>query len=131
MTNEMKKNLTDIKVVIWCSYVFQLATNLLDFITVMHACYPGRHIAIDSRLLILSWNFCVQTGFHMRILKSYLSVCSYSEERNCPGFVNISLTEVIDTWMERSSRVLHHRNPEMWKFFKKFEIDEIEFCPYP
>ena len=19
----------------------------------------------------------------------------------------------------------------MWKFFKKFEIDEIEFCPYP
>ena len=33
--------------------------------------------------------------------------------------------------MERSSRVLHHGNPEMWKFFKKFEIDEIEFCPYP
>ena len=20
---------------------------------------------------------------------------------------------------------------ENWKFFKKFEIDEIEFCPYP
>ena len=20
---------------------------------------------------------------------------------------------------------------KMWKFFKKFEIDEIEFCPYP
>ena len=33
--------------------------------------------------------------------------------------------------MERSSQVLHHGNPEMWKFFKKFEIDEIEFCPYP
>ena len=33
--------------------------------------------------------------------------------------------------MERSSRVLHHGNPEMWIFFKKFEIDEIEFCPYP
>ena len=32
--------------------------------------------------------------------------------------------------MERSSRVLHHGNPEMWNFFKKFEIDEIEFCPY-
>ena len=32
--------------------------------------------------------------------------------------------------MERSLRVLHHGNPEMWKFFKKFEIDEIEFCPY-
>ena len=33
--------------------------------------------------------------------------------------------------MERSSQVLHHGNPEMWKIFKKFEIDEIEFCPYP
>ena len=30
--------------------------------------------------------------------------------------------------MERSSRVLQHGNPEMWKNFKKFEI---EFCPYP
>ena len=33
--------------------------------------------------------------------------------------------------MEWSSRVLHHGNPEMWKFFKKFEFDKIEFCPYP
>ena len=33
--------------------------------------------------------------------------------------------------MEKSSRVLHHGNPKMWKFFRKFEIDEIEFCPYP
>ena len=33
--------------------------------------------------------------------------------------------------MERSSRVLHHGNPEMGNFFKKFEIDEIEFCPNP
>ena len=47
------------------------------------------------------------------------------------SFVNISPTLVIDTSMEWSSRVLHHENPEMWKFFKKFEIDEIEFCPYP
>ena len=47
------------------------------------------------------------------------------------SFVNISPTLVIDTSMEWSSRVIHHGNPEMWKFFKKFEIDEIEFCPYP
>ena len=44
------------------------------------------------------------------------------------SFVNISPTLVIDTSMEWSSRVLHHGNPEMWNFFKKFEI---EFCPYP
>ena len=47
------------------------------------------------------------------------------------SFVNISPTLVIDTSMEWSSRVLHHGNPKMWKFFKKFEIDKIEFCPYP
>ena len=50
---------------------------------------------------------------------------------NHHNFVNISPTLVIDTSMERSSRVLHHGNPKMWKFFRKFEIDEIEFCPYP
>ena len=47
------------------------------------------------------------------------------------SFVNISPTLVIDTSIEWSSRVLHHGNPEMWKNFKKFEIDKIEFCPYP
>ena len=41
------------------------------------------------------------------------------------SFVNISPTLVIDTSMERFSRVLHHGNPEMWNF------NEIEFCPYP
>ena len=47
------------------------------------------------------------------------------------SFVDISPTLVIDTSMEWSSRVLHHGNPKMWIFFKKLEINEIEFCPYP
>ena len=34
---------------------------------------------------------------------------------NHHNFVNISPTLVIDTSMERSSRVLHHGNPKMWK----------------
>ena len=46
------------------------------------------------------------------------------------SFVNISPTLVIETSIEWSSRVLHHGNPEMWNFFKKFEVDKIEFCPY-
>ena len=46
------------------------------------------------------------------------------------SFVNISPTLVIDTSMERSSRVLQHENPKIWIFFFKFQIDEIEFCPY-
>ena len=41
------------------------------------------------------------------------------------SFVNISPTLVINTSMERSSRVLHHGNPKIWFFFRKslkFEI---------
>ena len=39
------------------------------------------------------------------------------------SFVNISPTLVIDTSMERASRVLHHGNLLIWFFFsKKFEI---------
>ena len=126
--------------------------------------------------------FCVPTCFHVRIPKPCLSVCAHPEKRNPPSFVNISPTLVIDTSMERSSRVLHHGNPKiwfffqksskfefwlltkswnhlsfvnisptllidtsmewssrvllhgnpkMWIFFKKLEIDEIEFCLYP
>ena len=42
------------------------------------------------------------------------------------SFVNISPTLVIDTSMERSSRVLHHGNPKTWFFFK-FEIQILSF----
>ena len=47
------------------------------------------------------------------------------------SFVNICATVVIDTSMEWCSRVLQHGNPEMWTISKKFEIDKIEFRPYP
>ena len=48
-----------------------------------------------------------------------LSVCPYPEKRNHPSLVNISPTLVIDTSMERSSRVLHHGNPKELILFKK------------
>ena len=38
------------------------------------------------------------------------------------SFVNISATLVIDTSMEKSSRALHHLDPKIWFFSKKFEI---------
>ena len=70
--------------------------------------------------------FCVLTCFHMRIPKPCLSVCPHPEKRYHHSFVNISTTLVIDTSMERSSRVLHHGNPKIWFFFlqktSKFEI---------
>ena len=47
-----------------------------------------------------------------------LSVCPHPEKRYHHSFVNISPTLVIDTSMERSSRVLRHGNPKIWFFFK-------------
>ena len=41
------------------------------------------------------------------------------------SFVNISPTLVIDTSMERSSRVLHHGNPQIWFFFQKSSTFEF------
>ena len=67
--------------------------------------------------------FCVPTCFYMRIPKPCLSVrlsiCPYPEKRNHPSFVNVSPTLVIDTSMERSSRVLRHGFPKIWIFFHK------------
>ena len=47
--------------------------------------------------------------------KFWLSTKSWNHH----SFVNISSTLVIDTSMERSSRVLHHGNPKIWIFFQK------------
>ena len=56
------------------------------------------------------------------------SICPYPEKRNHHSFVNISPTLVIDTSMERSSRVLHHGNHKIWFFFsKKLEIRILTF----
>ena len=80
--------------------------------------------------------FCVPTCFHVRIPKPCLSVrpsvrpsvCPHPEKRYHHSFVNISPTLMIDTSMERSSRVLHHGNPKIWFFFsKKFEIRILTF----
>ena len=44
------------------------------------------------------------------------------------SFVNISPTLVIDTSMERSSRVVQHGNPKIWFFVsKKFKIRILTF----
>ena len=55
-------------------------------------------------------------GFQNRVC---LSICPYHEKRNHLSFVNISPTLVIDTSMERSSRVLHHGNQKIWIFFNE------------
>ena len=56
-----------------------------------------------------------------------VSVCPHPEKINYPGFVNVSPTIVIDTSMERSSRVLQHGNQKFDFFSRKFEI-EFDLC---
>ena len=50
----------------------------------------------------------------------------YAENRNRPGFVDISPTLVIDTSTERYLRVLQHGKQEF--FFLKFEIEFDLYC---
>ena len=58
-----------------------------------------------------------------KIVSVCLSVCPHPEKRYHHSLVNISPTIVIDTSMERSSRVLHHGKPIFFFFFsKKFEF---------
>ena len=87
----------------------------------------------------MSWNFLCADMFPYEDSKTVsvclsvcpsvcLSVCPYPEKKNHHSFVNISPTLVIETSMERSSRVLHHGNPKFWFFFsKKFEIQILTF----
>ena len=87
--------------------------------------YRDRRLTTNFELWVKI--FCVPTCFHVRIPKPCLSVrpsvcpsvCPHPEKRYHNSFVNISPILVIDTSMERSSRVLHHGNPKIWIFFQK------------
>ena len=46
-----------------------------------------------------------------------LSISPYPDKKNNYSFINVSLTEVIDTSMERSARELQHGNPKIWISF--------------
>ena len=104
---------------------------ILVWLSVYYASLSSGEAYMDRRLTtnfeLLSWNFLCADMFPCEDSKTVSvcpSVCPHPEKRNRPGFVNISPTLVIDTWMERSSRLLQHGNPKNWFFFsKKFEIE--------
>ena len=54
-------------------------------------------------------------------------ICLLTKSWNHLSFVNISPTLVIDTSMERSSRVLQHGNPKIIFFFKKVRNSNFDF----
>ena len=99
--------------------------NLSKYYVIFYAS-PSSGEAYRDRQLTTNFEFwveifCVPTCFHVRIPKPCLSVrlsiCPYPDKRNRPGFVDISPTLVIETSMERSSRVQQHGNPKI--LFKK------------
>ena len=96
-----------------CSHIYASPTS--------GEAYRDRRLTTNFELWVEI--FCVPTCFHVRIpkpcLSVCLSVCPHPEKRYHHSFVNISPTLVIDTSMERSSRVLHHGNPKIWIFFQK------------
>ena len=59
--------------------------------------------------------------------------CRYPKKRNRPVFIDISPTLLIDTSIERCSRVLQHRNPKSWFFVQKsLKLKKLNFfLPYP
>ena len=100
--------------------------NHLSFVNISPTLVIDTSMERSSRVLHHGnpkiWFFFISSKFEFWLL---------TNSWNQLSFVNISPTLVIDTSMERSSRVLHHGNPKMWKISRKFEIDEIEFWPYP
>ena len=116
-----------------CCFIFSADMEDMNFSSIYASptsgeAYRNRQLTTNFELWVEI--FCVPTCFHVRIPKPCLSVCPsvclsvclsicpHPEKRYHHSFVNISPTLVIDTSMQRSSRVLHHGNPKIKFFFQ-------------
>ena len=97
---------------------------------VMHSCHRDMFIGDSGSFLIYAspsscLSFCLCADMFPYEDSKTVSVCPsvYTpRNENLPGFVNICPTLVIDTSMERSSRVLQHGNRKIWFFSKKIRL---------
>ena len=93
---------------------------------------PSSREAYRDRQLTTYFELKFFVCWHVSIWGFQNRVCLYPEKRNHPGFVNISLTLVNDTSMERSLRVLHHANRKIWFFFQKsLKLTKLNFVRTP
>ena len=107
-----------------------------DYLLFYYASPSSGEAYRDRRLTtnfeFLSWNFLCADMFPCEDSETVSvrpSVCPYPEKRYHHSFVNISPSLVIDTSMERSSRVLQHGNPKIWFFFfKKVRNSNFDLC---
>ena len=93
-----------------CHSTFSSRSSRIPFIKVTTI---SLSLEVCNPKWVLSWNFLCADMFPCEDSK-IVSVCPYPEKRNHLSFVNISPTLVIDTSMERSSRVLQYGNPTIW-----------------
>ena len=96
----------------------------------MHPRLPGLHRAIDSLLLILSCELKFSVCRHVSIWGFQNPACLYPEWKSDHCFGNICPALVIDTSMERFSRVPYY-NMETHKFdffFQKSSKMNFDLC---
>ena len=95
---------------------------------------PSSGDAYSDRQLTPNFELCVEFFLCADMFpyedSKTLSVCPYLEKIYHSCFVNISPTLVIDTSMERFSRVLQHRNPKNDFFFLLLCFVNIFFSLY-
>ena len=72
------------------------------------------YYVIDNQLIIFGFELKFLVFRHVFIRGFWNPVCPYHEKKK---IINISLTLVIDTWLERSLWVLQHWNPEILFLF--------------
>ena len=92
-------------------YVFELLYDF-DCPILLFCVYWWGNRGNNSYFWTLSWYFCVLTCFHMTVPELCLSA-STLRKKNHNNFVYVSIAVVIHVWMERSWRVLQHRNPKI------------------
>ena len=95
--------------------------------------YQTTHNQFNFLVLYISKFRQILSYDYLEMMERYedsktVSGCPYPGKWNHPGFVNISLTVVIDTSMERSPRVLHHGNPRIWFSAQKRSKTYILIC---
>ena len=100
----------------WLVFWLELKSrNHLSFVNIKS--YIGNwYINGNVSMSTTAWKFKFK---NLKIFPKKFEIRLVTKSWNHLSFVNISPTLVIDTSMEKSSRVLQHGNPKIWTFFKK------------
>ena len=106
----------------WWNWILSIPEkrNRPGFVDISNTLVIDTSMESSSRVL-QHWN--PKGWFFSKKVWNWLNwILSLPEKRNSPGFVDISPTLIIDTSMERYSRVLQHGNTNYFNFIKKKKV---------